>query len=305
MEIYLPIAQLSVNWVLVLGLGCAVGFLSGLLGVSGGFITTPLLLFYGIPPGVAVATQASPIAASSFVGALGKGERGSIDYKMGFVLLVGGLMGSAIGVQIFQYLQRLGQIDIVVELSYVILLGSVGGLMLKESVGSYRAKRAGTVLPPPHIEPHIWMQKLPFKTRFRRSGLYISAIPVLVLGLLVGVMTAILGTGGAFLLIPAKIYILRMQTSLAMGTSQFQMFIVACITTLMHAVTDQTVDLVLALILVCGGVVGAQFGTRLATKLQGEQLRVVFAILILVIAIQLVFQLIAPPSDPYTVIVGR
>src|SRR5581483_10972172 len=218
MQIYLPVAQLSVNWILVLGLGCAVGFLSGLLGVSGGFIATPLLLFYGIPSGVAVATQASPIAASSFVGALGKGGQDSIDYKMGFVLLVGGLIGSAIGVQIFAYLQRLGQIDTVVELSYVVLLGSVGGIMLKESLGAYLARRAGKTLSAGHVAHYAWMQKLPFKTRFRRSGLYISVIPVLVLGLSVGVMTAILGTGGAFMLIPAKIYILRMQTSLAMGT---------------------------------------------------------------------------------------
>jgi uncharacterized protein len=305
MEIYLPIGQLSVNWILILGLGCAVGFLSGMLGVSGGFITTPLLLFYGIPPGVAVATQASPIAASSLVGALSKGERGSIDYKMGFVLLVGGLLGSAIGVQIFEYLQRLGQIDLVVELSYVLLLGSVGTIMLKESLGAYLAGRAGKVVPAAHIGQHRWLQRLPFKTRFRRSGLYISVIPVLFLGLLVGIMTAILGTGGAFMLIPAKIYLLRMQTSLAMGTSQFQMFIVACLTTLMHAVTDHTVDVVLALILVCGGVVGAQFGTRLATRLRGEQLRLTFALLVLIIAAQLVLQMVAAPADPYTVTMGR
>lgn len=234
----------------MLCLGCGVGFLSGLLGVSGGFITTPLLLFYGVPPGVAVATQASPIAASSFVGALGRGNRESTDYKIGLILLIGGSVGSAIGVQIFRYLQQLGQIDVVVELSYIVLLGSVGALMLRESIFAYRTVRLGNSLEARHTVQRSWFHKLPFKMRFRRSGLYISAIPILILGFLVGVMTAILGTGGAFLLIPAKIYILRMKTSLAMGTSQFQMFIVASMTTMMHALTDRTVDIVLGLLLV-------------------------------------------------------
>jgi uncharacterized membrane protein YfcA len=305
MSIYLPIAQISVDWIVILGMGIGVGFLSGMLGVSGGFITTPLLLFYGIPPGVAVATQASPIAAASLVGALGKGSQDSVDYKMGLILLCGGLAGSGLGVAIFRYLQRLGQIDFVVQISYVLLLGSVGALMLRESLQVFLAGRTGqTVVTPPRSGQHTWIHNLPFKTRFRRSRLYISVIPIIVLGFLVGVMTAILGTGGAFLLIPAKIYLLRMRTSMAVGTSQFQMCIVACMTTMLHAFTDQTVDMVLALLLVVGGVVGAQFGVRLGAKLAGEQLRVAFALLILIIATQLVVGLLETPSDIYSVTPG-
>ena len=192
MDIYLPIAQLSVNWIVVLGMGIGVGFLSGMLGVSGGFITTPLLLFYGIPPGVAVATQASPIAAASLVGAISKGNQDSVDYKMGLVLLGGGIVGSAIGVGIFRYLQRLGQIDFVIQISYVLLLGSVGGLMLKESLEVFLAARKGQAIAAHKPGQHTWIHNLPFKTRFRRSRIYISVIPIIVLGLLVGVMTAIL-----------------------------------------------------------------------------------------------------------------
>ena len=304
MHIYLPIAQLSVNWIVILCMGAGVGFLSGMLGVSGGFVTTPLLLFYGIPPGVAVATQASPIASASLVGALSKGHQDSVDYKMGFVLLCGGLVGSAIGVSIFRYLQRLGQIDLVVQVSYVLLLGTVGGLMLKESLEVYLAVRKGQAVPTHAPGQHNWIHRLPFKTRFRRSRIYISVIPIIVLGVMVGVMTAILGTGGAFLLIPAKIYLLRMRTSMAVGTSQFQIFIVACVTTMMHAVTDHTVDIILALLLISGGVVGAQFGVRMGSKLPAEQLRVAFALLIVVIAVQLTVGLVQTPSDVYSVLMG-
>lgn len=304
MHIYLPIAEMSVNWVVILGLGLGVGFLSGLLGVSGGFITTPLLLFYGIPPGVAVATQASPIAAASLVGAISKGNQDSVDYKMGLFLLLGGMVGSAAGVQLFHYLQSLGQIDVVVQLSYVLLLGSVGGLMLRESLQVYLAVRKGGSVPAHKPGQHTWIHNLPFKTRFRRSRIYISVIPIIVLGFLVGVMTAILGTGGAFLLIPAKIYLLRMRTSLAVGTSQFQMLIVACLTTLMHAFTDRAVDIVLGFLLILGGVVGAQMGVRLGSKLAGEQLRVAFALLITAIAVQLAVQLLKTPSDFYSVAFG-
>lgn len=302
MEIYLPIAQISVDWLVILAMGVGVGFLSGMLGVSGGFITTPLLIFYGIPSSVSVATQASPVAAASLVGAIGKNSQHSVDYKMGFTLLCGGLAGSAIGVDIFRYLQKLGQIDVVVELSYVLLLGSVGGIMLRESVQAFLAARRGAPVSFQKPGQHTWIHRLPFKTRFRRSRLYISIIPVVVLGFLVGIMTAILGTGGAFLLIPAKIYLLRMRTNLAVGTSQFQIFIVASMTTLMHATVDHTVDIVLAFLLILGGVVGAQFGSGVGAKLRGEQLRLVFATLTLLIAIQLVIRLLHTPSDIYSVI---
>jgi uncharacterized membrane protein YfcA len=302
MEIYLPIAQLAVNPFVLLCLGLAVGFLSGILGVSGGFITTPLLIFFGIPSGIAVASQASPVAAASLVGALRQGSKKSIDYKMGTWLLLGGLAGSAIGVAIFDLLRQRGQIDFVVEISYLLLLGAIGGLMLTESVRAIRAARRGQ-----HVDrrpgQHTWIHRLPFKLRFHRSGLYISVIPVVVLGLLVGVMTAILGTGGAFILIPAKVYLLRMRTKLAIGTSQFQIFIVACMATVLHATVDHTVDIVLSLILMIGGVLGAQFGINAGTKLKAEELRAALALLIIAIAVRLFFDLAIKPSDLYSAVV--
>jgi uncharacterized protein len=303
LHIYLPIAELSVNWAVLLALGVAVGFLSGMLGVSGGFITTPLLIFYGIPSGVAVASQASPVAAASLVGAIRQGGNKSVDYKMGLWLLLGGLMGSALGVYIFALLQKIGQIDFVVKVSYLILLGTIGGLMLTESVRTIRAARQGQNVGHKPGQ-HTWIHNLPFKTRFYRSRLYISVIPVVVLGFLVGIMTAILGTGGAFILIPAKVYLLRMRTNLAIGTSQFQMFIVACVTTMMHAVVDHTVDILLAGVLVVGGVLGAQFGAGMGSRLKGEELRTVLALLIIAIAIRLFIGLVLTPSDVYSLTVA-
>lgn len=302
MDIYLPIAQLSVNWVVILAMGTTAGFLSGMLGVSGGFIMTPLLIFYGIPSGVAVATQASPISAAALVGALAKSARDSVDFKMGFILLIGGIIGSFVGVHIFSYLQRLGQTDFVVEFSYVLLLGSVGVMMLTESARAYFAVRRGKPAPSHAAGRHNWIHNLPFKMRFRASRLYISAIPIVVLGFLVGIMTAILGTGGAFLLVPAKIYLFRMRTTLAVGTSQFQMCVVAFMTTFTHAVTDHTVDIVLGVMLIVGGVIGAQLGVRLGTRMRSEQLRIVFALLVLAIAIQLVITLVRTPQDIYTLV---
>ena len=302
MEIYLPIAQTSVNWATILGMGAAVGFLAGMLGVGGGFVMTPLLIFYGIPPAIAVATQASPIAAASLIGALSQGSRQSVDYKMGFVLLCGGLAGSSLGVYIFNLLQQLGLLDFVVEFGYVVLLTSVGGLMLKESAQVILAARRGEQIAARKPGQHNWMHNLPFKMRFRRSRLYISAVPVVVLGLVVGVMTAILGTGGAFLLIPAKIYLLRMRTDLAIGTSQFQVFFVAAMTTLLHALTDHTVDIVLAFLLIFGGVVGAQFGIRIGSKMRGEETRAALALLILGIAIRLLIGFALTPADIYSVV---
>ena len=302
MEIYLPVAQTSVNWAMILAMGAAVGFLAGMLGVGGGFVMTPLLIFYGIPPAIAVATQASPISAASFVGALSQGAKHSVDYKMGLVLLFGGLMGSSLGVLVFNLLQRLGLLDFAVEFGYVVLLTSIGGLMLKESIQVILATRKGAQLPSHQPGQHNWIHNLPLKMRFRRSRLYISAIPVVMLGLLVGVMTAILGTGGAFLLIPAKIYILRMRTDIAIGTSQFQVFFVAAMTTLLHAVSDHTVDIVLAFLLIVGGVLGAQFGIRIGSRLRGEEARAALAILILGIALRLLIGIVLTPSDVYSVV---
>ncbi len=301
MEIYLPVAQLAVNLFVVLALGLAVGFLSGMLGVSGGFITTPLLIFYGIPSGIAVASQASPVAAAALVGAIRQGGRKSVDYKMGSWLLLGGLAGSAIGVGIFNLLRQLGQIDFVIKISYLLLLGTIGILMLAESARAILAARKGQ-----HVgrKPgqHTWIHNLPFKMRFYRSGLYISVVPVVVLGFLVAIMTAILGTGGAFILIPAKVYLLRMRTTLAIGTSQFQMFIVASMATVMHAAIDHTVDIVLALILVVGSAVGAQFGARAGAKLKAEELRIALALLIIAIAVRLFFELVIRPNDIYSIL---
>ena len=304
MHIYLPIAELSVNWVVLLALGVAVGFLSGMLGVSGGFITTPLLIFYGIPSGVAVASQASPVAAASLVGAIRQGSKKSVDYKMGSWLLLGGLLGSGLGVYIFSLLQKIGQIDFVVKISYLFLLGTIGGLMLTESIQTIRAVRKGENVGGHQPGQHTWIHNLPFKMRFYRSRLYISVVPVIVLGFLVGIMTAILGTGGAFILIPAKVYLLKMRTNLAIGTSQFQMFIVACMTTLMHSVVDHTVDIILAAILIFGGVLGAQFGAGMGSRLKGEELRTVLALLIVAIAIRLFIGLVLTPSDIYSLSVA-
>ena len=302
MEIYLPVAQTSVNWAMILSMGVAVGFLAGMLGVGGGFVMTPLLIFYGIPPAIAVATQASPISAASFVGALSQGAKHSVDYKMGLVLLVGGLAGSSLGVLVFNVLQRLGLLDFVVEFGYVLLLTSIGGLMLKESIQVILAARRGVPIPSHQPGQHNWIHNLPLKMRFRRSRLYISAIPVVVLGLSVGVLTAILGTGGAFMLIPAKIYLLRMRTDIAVGTSQFQVFFVAAMTTLLHAVSDHTVDIVLAGLLIIGGVLGAQMGIRIGSRLRGEEMRAALAILILGIALRLLIGVVLTPADVYSVV---
>lgn len=302
MEIYLPVAQTSVNWAMILSMGIAVGFLAGMLGVGGGFVMTPLLIFYGIPPAIAVATQASPISAASFVGALSQGAKNSVDFKMGSVLLIGGLAGSAIGVVVFNVLQRLGLLDFVVEFGYVLLLTSIGGLMLKESIQVILAARRGVPIPSHQPGQHNWIHNLPLKMRFRRSRLYISAIPVVVLGLSVGVLTAILGTGGAFMLIPAKIYLLRMRTDIAVGTSQFQVFFVAAMTTLLHAVSDHTVDIVLAGLLIIGGVFGAQMGIRIGSRLRGEEMRAALAILILGIAFRLLIGVVLTPADVYSVV---
>jgi uncharacterized membrane protein YfcA len=304
MEVYLPVAELSVNWAMILGMGAAVGFLSGMFGVGGGFLMTPLLVFYGIPPGIAVATQASHITASSLSGALAQWRRHGLDAKMGVTLLIGGIAGSAGGVYIFRLLQQSGQIELVVTASYVILLGSIGALMLNESVRTIRIARAGTSRAPVKTGQHSWIHGLPLKMRFRRSKLYISVIPPLVLGALVGVLTAIMGVGGGFIMVPAMIYLLRMPTNVVVGTSQFQILFVTAATTLLHATSDQTVDIVLAFLLVVGGVVGVQFGVRVASQLRGEQLRALLAVLVVGVALRLFIGLVTTPEDIYSIVAG-
>ena len=298
MQIYLPIAEVSVNAFLLLGLGGIVGVLSGMFGVGGGFLMTPLLFFIGIPPAVAVATEANQIVASSFSGVLAHLRRKTVDLKMGTVLLVGGLIGAALGVVIFNYLKSLGQVDLLVRLSYVIFLGIVGSLMFIESLNAIRRMNKPGV--PPKRRKHTWVHALPFKMKFRVSGLYISVIPPVMIGILVGILAAIMGVGGGFIMVPAMIYLLGMPTKVVVGTSLFQIIFVTAFTTLLHATTNFTVDMVLAVLLLVGGVIGAQIGTQIGTKLKAEQLRILLAIMVLAVCGKLAFDLLVEPAELYS-----
>ena len=297
MNIYLPIAEISVNAFLLLGLGGGVGFLSGVFGVGGGFLMTPLLIFIGIPPAVAVATEANQIVASSFSGVLAHWRRRTVDFKMGLVLLTGGIVGSAIGVQIFAYLREQGQVDLLVSLCYVVFLGIVGALMFFESIRAWLRSSVGRVAP---RRRHHWSHGLPFKMRFRASNLYISAIPPLVIGAMVGVLSAIMGVGGGFIMVPAMIYLLGMATTVVVGTSLFQIMFVTGATTLMHAIMNHTVDGILALLLLLGGVVGAQIGVRIGPKLKAEQMRVLLALLVLIVCAKMGYDLVRTPDELFT-----
>jgi uncharacterized protein len=301
MEIYLPIAEMSVQWIVILGMGLGVGFLSGLFGVGGGFLLTPLLVFYGIPSGVAVATTLSHITASSISGAVAQWKKRAIDFKMAGVMMAGGLVGTGVGVWLFAIMRRAGQMDLVVSLTYVPMLGIIGGIMLNESVKTLRARRSGNA--PSRIHPvnHVWIHGLPLKARFRQSRLYISIIPPLVIGFLVGAMSAIMGVGGGFIIIPAMIYLLRMPTNVVVGTSLVQIIGVAIVTTLLQATSNYAVDIVLAAILVVGGVIGAQFGVRAGAKLRGEQIRLMLALLVLAVALRLLWGLVVRPADFYSI----
>jgi uncharacterized membrane protein YfcA len=302
MEIYLPIAEMSVQWLALLAMGAAVGFLSGMFGVGGGFLLTPLLIFYGIPAEVAVATTASHLTASSMSGAVAQWRRRVIDFRMAGVMLAGGLAGTFAGVQIFVLLRKVGQADVVISAGYVILLGSIGALMLNESLRTLRAARSETPRPAP--ERHNWIHGLPFKMRFRTSRLYISVIPPLVLGVIVGILSSILGVGGGFVIVPAMIYLLRMPTSVVVGTSLVQIVFVTALTTLLQAVNNYTVDVMLALFLILGGVVGAQYGVRLAARIQGEMLRLLLAMLVLLVGARLLYGLVVTPREIYALTVG-
>ena len=301
MEIYLPIAQMSVHWLLILTMGAAVGFISGMFGIGGGFLLTPLLIFFGIPPGVAVATSASQVTAATFSGVLTHWRRRTLDLTMGAVMLAGGLLGTAAGVYLFGVLQRLGQSELSVSLSYVILLGFVGIIMLNESVRAIRAARSGAPAPARKSGQHNWIHRLPLKLRFRQSRLYISAIPPVVLGFAVGVLSAIMGIGGGFIMIPVMIYILRMPTNMVVGTSLFQILFVTASSTILHAIDDYSVDIVLAALLIIGGVIGVQFGVRMGDRLRGEHLRLMLAILVLAVGARLLIGLLVTPADLYSV----
>ena len=297
MQVYLPISEVAVNAFLLLGLGGLVGVLSGMFGVGGGFLLTPLLFFIGIPPTVAVATGAAQIVAASFSGVLAHLRRGTVDLQMGTILLVGGLFGAALGVVLFNYLKAVGQVDLLVRLCYVVFLGIIGVLMFVESLRALRRSRRGgkTIR-----KKHTWVQKLPFKMRFRTSGLYISAIPPLLVGVSVGVLAAVMGVGGGFIMVPAMIYILGMPTKVVVGTSLFQIIFVTAFTTMLHATTNQTVDVVLAVMLLLGGVIGAQVGTMIGTRMNAEQLRVLLALLVVGVCFKLALDLLLVPADLYS-----
>ena len=304
MQIYLPIAEVSVSLYLLLGLGGIVGFLSGMFGVGGGFLMTPMLMMIGVPPAVAVATEAYQIVASSVSGALAQYRRGNVDVKMGLVLLAGGLIGSVLGVQLVKLLRELGQVDLVIKLTYVAMLSIIGGLMFIESLNALRKTRKGDSKPVKKPGQHNWIHGLPFRMRFRRSKLYISVIPPILVGVAVGLLAAIMGVGGGFIMVPAMIYMLRMPTGVVVGTSLFQIGFVTIATTILNAVQNQTVDIVLALTLMASAVIGAQLGARVGAKMPGEQLRILLALMVLGMCLKLAWGLVATPDEMFSFVTG-
>jgi len=301
MEVYLPIAGMSVNAVAILGMGGVVGFLSGMFGVGGGFLMTPLLMFIGVPPAVTVGTQANQLIAASISGVLGHWRRNNVDVKMGLVLLAGGALGSVVGIAVFERLQDLGQIDLTISLLYVLLLGVVGVSMLVESVAAMLRRRRPVSRA--ELHRHTWLHGLPFKTRFPRSRLYISALLPFAIGVFGGILVSVMGIGGGFLLVPAMIYLLGMPTALVAGTSLFQIVFTTAAVTVMQATVNHTVDVMLALLLLLGGVVGAQFGSRLGGRLRGETARALLALLVVAVAVAVAIQLVETPEYPYSLAV--
>ncbi len=299
MYVYLPIAEMPVHVPLFLALGGMIGFLSGLFGVGGGFLLTPLMIFLGIPPAVAVGTSAAHIVATSVSGAMTQYRRNNVDLKMGAVMLSGGVVGTVIGVEAVRLLRKAGVFDVTVSLTYMVFLGVVGTLMMIESLNTWRHARATGSAKTRGSGQHSFVDGLPFKMRFKRSKLYISAIPPIIIGMFVGFMAAIMGVGGGFFIIPAMIYLLRMPTSVVVGTSLFQILFVAALATLLQAIQNKSVDVVLALLLIIGGVIGAQLGTLAARRLHGEALRGLLAILVLLVAMRMGYDLVAAPSELY------
>lgn len=299
--IYLPIAELSVNMLVLLGMGAAVGFLSGLFGVGGGFLITPLLIFYNIPPAIAVATGANQVIASSVSGALAHFKRRTLDIKLGLFLVAGGILGSLLGIFVFSWLRDLGQLDLIVSILYVFFLGTVGGLMLVESVRALRRVKKGQAGAIRRPGQHTWIHKLPFKMRFRASTIYVSIIPVLGIGFFIGLLSSVMGVGGGFIMVPALIYLLHVPTNVVVGTSLFQITFVTAFTTVMQATTNQSIDIVLAFLLMLGGVIGAQYGARAGQKLRGEQLRLLLALLVLAVGLRLAFGLFVRPDNLFSI----
>jgi hypothetical protein len=300
-QIYLPIADLPVNIFLVLGMGLAVGFISGMFGIGGGFLMTPLLIFIGISPAVAVASVASHIAASSCTGAITYWRRRAIDVALAMMLLSAGIIGTAFGVWLFTELRALDQLDLVIGLSYVTLLSIVGALMIYESVRAELRARKGMPATLRRPGSHNWVHGLPLKMRFKRSKIYVSAIPVWGIGFIIGFIGAILGIGGGFLLVPMLIYFLRVPTATVIGTSMVLTLITMASATVMHAVTNHLVDAILALILMVGGVIGAQFGVRTGQKMRGERLRLLLGLLVFAVGMRFAYQLVVVPDDLYSI----
>ena len=300
MQIYLPVAELSLNIFLLIGLGLAIGFLSGMFGIGGGFIMTPFLIFLGVPAGVAVGTGASQVVASSVSSAVGHWQRGNIDFQMGYLLIGGGVFGALAGVKVLAILSAYGQLDLFVSLSYVILLGVVGALMLIESVQKLLPKQGAASVSMRRGGQHTWIEGLPLKQRFRHSKIYVSAIPPVALGGFVGWLTAIMGVGGGFLLVPAMIYLLRLPTRIVIGTSTFQIVCITAFTTVLQSVQNHSVDIMLSLPLMFGGVIGAQLGVGFSERLKAEQLRALLALLVIAVAVRMALGLVVPPSFPYT-----
>ena len=301
MDLYLPIANLSVNALVIIALGGGVGLLSGMFGVGGGFLTTPLLIFYGIPPTVAAASAASQVTGASVSGVYAHLRRDGVDLRMGGVLIAGGVVGSLIGAIVFRALQASGQIDIVIALLYVLLLGSIGGLMLREALSSVLAARKGEVVKGSGRRHHRIIAALPLRWRFYRSGLYISPIAPFVLGVITGILTMLLGVGGGFFLVPAMLFVLGMGTQVVVGTSLFQILFVSASATMVHALTTKAVDIVLAVLLLIGSVAGAQIGARLAQRAKPEYLRLALAAIVLLVAIRMALELGWRPEEIYSV----
>ena len=299
MPIYLPVAGMSLDSLLLIGMGLAVGVLSGMFGIGGGFVTTPLLIFLGIPPVVAVGTGTSQVVASSVSGALGHWRRGNVDVQMGLLLVSGGLVGSLVGVSFQRLLKAVGQLDLFIALTYVVVLGVVGGLMLIESVGTLRKGIKIKATSMRRGGQHTWIQGLPLKRRFRVARLYISAIPAVLLGIAVGWLTAVIGVGGGFVLVPALIYALRVPTRVAIGTSMFQIVFIAGFTTVLQADFNRSVDIVLGLPLMLGGVIGAQYGVNLGQRLNAEQLRILLALLVIAVAVRMAIGIVVHPAELY------
>jgi len=301
MDVYLPIANLSVNAFAIISLGLFVGVLSGMFGVGGGFLTTPLLIFYGIPPTVAAASASTQVTGSSVSGVFAHTRRNGVDFRMGMVLIVGGMFGTIFGAFLFQFLQKLGQIDTVINILYVVMLTGIGGLMAKESYQSVKAMRTGQPVQAKKRRHHPLVASLPMRWRFYRSGLYISPLAPLILGFITGIMTMLLGVGGGFIMVPAMLYILGMGAQVVVGTSLFQILFVTIASTMVHSMTTKAVDIVLAVLLLFGSVTGAQLGAKLAQKMQPEYLRLLLAALVLIVAVRMAMGLGWQPDEIFTV----